>query len=77
MTTQRVWLDRDLVVISERQTGLELVGPVRLRPGAPVEVMSRIHASGPPTKRVAVVWTWQLTGMGSEGPRYRGCLNWI
>jgi hypothetical protein len=66
---------RDVRVVRETDDGLELIGPVRLRPGSLVDVLSSSEGSAAP-RRLAIVWTWRLVAVGSTGPAYRGTCRW-
>jgi hypothetical protein len=68
-------LGRDADVVRETTDGLELDGRVRLRPGFVVEVLPRLGERALPC-RVALVWTWRLRAVGSNGPIYRGICRW-
>ncbi|MEI6244537.1 MAG: hypothetical protein WCQ64_05775, partial [Acidobacteriota bacterium] len=47
-------------------------GPVRLRPGQPIELIGRWPGLGEDIGRARVV-TWRIVRLTSEGPLYRGC----
>lgn len=77
MTTGgRIWVGRDAEIVRERADGLELESLARLRPGHGVElVLQKPNGSGPAVRR-AVVWSWTLVSVGSDGPIYRGVCLW-
>jgi hypothetical protein len=72
----RIWVGRDVRVVRETADGLEIEGPARLRPGGHVEVvLPRAGGSGIGVRR-ALVWTWSVAELGSDGPLYRGFCRW-
>ena len=62
MSPYRVRLGRDVEVVGHQAETMELMGRVRLRPGALVELMGRSTESD--SGRVARVESWVLGGIG-------------
>ena len=71
---QRVCIGRDVRTVTERADSIELEGRRRLRPGRSVDVTRIID--GHPLVRAAVVWSWTVTSVGSDGPIFRGVCRW-
>ena len=71
----RVIIGRDVDVIRDGPDQIELVGRVRLRPGFVVEIAPGPRRSGP-TARSAMVRSWRIRVLGSNGPIYRGVCAW-
>ena len=74
MTPLRLNLGRDAFLVAQRPDGLELEGPVRLRPGNAVAIVGYGDSGA---DRRALVWTWVLRRWGSSGPVYRGFCRWL
>ena len=72
----RVVIGRDVSVLRESAEGLDLAGPVRLRPGYCIDVVRTSTPSRPVTMRRAIVWEWSIVSLGSGGPTYRGTCRW-
>ena len=76
MTAQRLVLGESARVVAEDEEGIRLEGPLRLRPGRDVDVIRTAgRGAGMPPRR-ALVWSWRLIGVGSQGPVYRGDCRW-
>ena len=75
MTPGYVVLGRDAEVLQETQLGIELVGRVRLRPGFMVHLISPAGTSRS-ALRSALVVSWWIRAMGSDGTTYRGFCRW-
>jgi hypothetical protein len=73
MTSRRLQLHRDVVVIAEREDGIEIEGRLRLRPGHPIEIATDASSAN---LRQALVWSWQVSRVGPNGPMYRGLCRW-
>jgi hypothetical protein len=73
VTRQRVWVDRGVTLVASLPEGVELEGALRLRPGREIDL---VLSADPPETRQAVVWTWCLVRVGSEGPVFRGVCRW-
>lgn len=76
MKPGRVYLGRDVDVICETRDGVELAGPLRLRPGFVVDLITARPNLTPGPSRPALVMSWWIRGVGSSGPRYRGFCRW-
>lgn len=74
MSPYRVHLGRDVEVVGQQAETVELMGRVRLRPGALVELLAGSADSG--SARVARVESWVLVELGSDGPMFRGLCRW-
>lgn len=68
----RLMLGQDLRLVEASPGQLWLEGPVRLRPGQPIELIGRWPGLGDHVGRARVV-TWRIVRLTSEGPLYRGC----
>jgi hypothetical protein len=71
----RVWIGRDVRVVSESPEVIELEGRMRLRPGRDVDV-ARTGAD-PSAARSATVFTWRIVRVGTDGPVFRGLCRWL
>ena len=74
---RRIVLERDVCVVRDTSEGAELRGPARLSPGAPITLVGLRGTDGARTDRAAVMHSWRLHAMGSNGPIYRGLCRWI
>lgn len=72
VVVHRIRLGHTLRVVGEDKDGVEVAGAVRLRPGQRV----RVDRGNGLALREAIVWTWQVTRMGSDGTDYRGYCRW-
>jgi hypothetical protein len=72
----RLKLGVDVTVLEIHSNGLELASRHRLQPGRVVTLERRTAASGG-EPRHAIVWTWWLVRMGTEGVEYRGICRWV
>ncbi len=75
MMHTRVFLGRDVEVVRETREGVELDGRIRLRPGFVVELIS-VRKERPLPAGPAIVWSWRIHALGSDGPIYRGFCRW-
>ena len=75
---QRLCLGRTVRVVTEDAGGMVLDADARLCPGREVDVVFTTMAEVPgrPPRR-ALVWSWRLVGVGSDGPRYHGYCRWV
>jgi hypothetical protein len=71
MTRSSLRLADEATVLHEDETGIELASTIRLSPGRWVELRDDGTAS-----RKALVWSWRIVGVGSNGPQYRGWCRW-
>ena len=67
----RVIVGRDVDVIRDEGSDVELMGRVRLRPGFVVEIIPGARGRGLPGGTVLVT-SWRIRVLGSNGPIYRG-----
>jgi len=74
--TRRVLVGRDVRVVVETPDTVELESRVRLRPGQPVAIATAAD-NWPAAGRPAVVLSWRLTGLGTNGPLFRGICQWM
>ena len=72
----RVIIGRDVDVIREGPDEIELVGRVRLRPGFVVDITPGARRASP-TRGPAMVRSWCIRVLGSNGPIYRGVCRWF
>ena len=71
----RVVIGRDVDVIRDGPDEIELIGRVRLRPGFVVDITP--GAKRPrPSAGPAMVQSWRIRVLGSNGPIYRGVCRW-
>jgi hypothetical protein len=70
MSPSRLRAGRDFVLLREDDSGVEIESEARLSPGRVIELLS------PERTRRAVVWSWWLVAVGSDGPIYRGACRW-
>ena len=75
MIRSRLEIGREVEALSENPEGVELRGRVRLHPGRPVELVVR-GAGVTPVVRRALVLSWKVAALGSNGPMYRGACRW-
>jgi len=75
MTRHRVCIGRDVSAVSEHADGIELEGQTRLRPGDEILIV-RPSSGDAPLVRTAMVWSWYVRRLGSDGPTYRGICRW-
>ena len=75
---QRLCLGRTTRIVEEDADGVRLDADARLCPGLEVDVVfaAAPTAPGPPPRR-ALVWSWRLVGVDSDGPRYHGYCRWV
>ena len=71
----RVVIGRDVDVIQQGTDEIELFGRVRLRPGFKIEIRP---GAGRPNVNAgfAIVQSWHIRVLGSNGPIYRGVCRW-
>ncbi|HEX5070624.1 MAG TPA: hypothetical protein VFV78_10475 [Vicinamibacterales bacterium] len=74
--TRHLVLGRDADVIGETPAGIELVSRIRLRPGFMVHVTSAAGWTPRHTSRPALVISWWIRAVGSDGTTYRGYCRW-
>jgi len=75
VTRGHLVLGRDADLIRETEGGIEIVSRVRLRPGFMVLVISPTGI-GQPRSRSALVTSWWIRAVGSDGTTYRGFCRW-
>jgi hypothetical protein len=63
-------------VLRETQSGIEVLSRVRLRPGFMVHVLPPPGVPAQTSSRPALVVSWWIRAMGSDGPTYRGFCKW-
>lgn len=68
----RLMLGQDLRLLEATQGKVWLEGPVRLRPGQPIELAGRWPGISVEASRARVI-TWRIVRITGEGPFYRGC----
>jgi len=76
MTGARVRLGWDVKLLAENADGLELEGPIRLRPGRLIEIVLDTPPAGTLLVKRALVWEWTMVKTGSSGPTFRGFCRW-
>ena len=76
MTGRRLKLGRDLDLVRKTTDGLDLEGPVRLRPGQLVDLIEADHGEGRGVGGRAKVQSWSVVQLGSSGPIYSGHCAW-
>ena len=77
MRTQRVVLHRDARVVQETPEGVRLESAARLRPGHRVELVDEEGSAGTAGVRNALVCSWAIQRLGSNGPVYGGFCRWV
>jgi hypothetical protein len=70
VSRRRCVVGRDVRVVDVRPGEVEIESALRLRPGAVIDV----HDEG---VRPAVVVSWAVTRLGSDGTVYRGRCRWL
>lgn len=70
LSRRRCVVGRDVYVVELRPDEVELESRLRLRPGAVIDVCDQVV-------RAAVVMTWAVSRLGSDGTVYRGRCRWI
>ena len=73
----RVFIGRDVDITRETQTGVELTGRLRLRPGFIVDLVPVRPGHQTSGVRRAFVESWKIRSLGSHGPTYRGFCRWL
>lgn len=73
----RVFIGRDVDVTRETHRGVELTGRLRLRPGFIVDLVPVRPCREPSAVRRALVESWKIRSLGSDGPVYRGFCRWL
>jgi hypothetical protein len=76
VTRGHLVLGRDAEVIGETAGGIEVVSRVRLRPGFMVHVVFPPAATRGTASRPALVVSWWIRAVGSDGTTYRGFCRW-
>jgi len=76
VTHDHIVLGRDAEVLHETQVGIELISRRRLRPGFMVHLSSAVDPSRRPGSRAALVVSWWIRAVGSDGTTYRGFCRW-
>ena len=76
MTRGQLVLGRDAEVIRETTGGIEVVSRLRLRPGFMVHVVSPAATTRGAACRPALVVSWWIRAVGSDGTTYRGFCRW-
>ena len=73
---RRIQIGHHVRVVADTGDGLQLEGATRLLPGHPIDLLldATRGATGP--IRRAVVVTWTVERLGSEGPTYAGRCRW-
>jgi hypothetical protein len=71
----RVWVGVDVELRSESHDGVHLQGRTRLAPGRVIEI-AHWQPPSPAVIRRALVRTWLVQQLGSEGPVYHGFCAW-
>jgi hypothetical protein len=71
-----VIVGRDVEVLDDGPEEVELVGKVRLRPGFVIEIVPRPRSARRLTG-TALVLSWRVRVLGSNGPIYRGVCRWF
>jgi hypothetical protein len=76
MTGYRFHVGRDVIVVRDDESGVEVEGRSRLPPGRVVRLTGVAGAAR--NGRLAVVTTWRVIRLGhSAGPTYRGYCEWL
>lgn len=75
MTRGQLVLGRDAHVLRETMGGIEVVSRVRLRPGFMVQVVLP-PGTAASTARPALVISWWIRAVGSDGTTYQGFCQW-
>ena len=68
----RVILGKDARAIRESGDRIWLEGSVRLSPGQRVALVERVTFGGERQQRQAVVVSWAIASLSSQGPLFRG-----
>ena len=72
---RRVRLGADVQLVRETADGVDLQGPLRLRPGQRVSITPAAGRDSDGSRR-AWVLTWTVVQTGSSGLTYRGHCRW-
>ena len=75
MTGHRFHVGLDLALLRDDESGIEMEGHARLRPGRVVRI-SGVDRAGH-LGRLAVVTKWRMVRVGAQGPFYRGYCEWV
>ncbi|MEO6223881.1 MAG: hypothetical protein ABIP90_11590 [Vicinamibacterales bacterium] len=75
-TIPRYRVGRDLMPINLTAEDAWLEGRHRLRPGRVIE-LADVPSSHGPEQRHAMVESWAVASVGSNGPLYRGRCRWV
>ena len=73
---RRIQVGRQVRVIGETSDGIHLEGVARLRPGHVVDLLLDAAPGAVAPVRRALVQSWTVSRLGSDGPTYVGQCRW-